>query len=356
LGLSAKILLLYTLAAVVSAVNSPYRTIVVGYCILLAGAVSLMIGLVYSAKSAKQLERIERIWFVTVGLLITKDTLMSLLSAEMRPAGDVARLGMNIAHANALSMLAALVFWLSFKRDRAGNRWIMWPLRTLLIYVIVAAISRVSITAFLAGGLLYFVFRKEDSPKRLLIGLCCVVVFLGSFILSVSLHPSNRVAGYLARGQEKSELYSFTGRNEIWQLALDKSAESPITGHGFGISRLVLDALPTNPYWEPSHCHNEVLEVFFSTGLLGVVPFAIMLILSLNWLRRSVRLSRVFSRNFTVHAICVVIMLLVSSMFETWIGGRLAPVQPIFFLYLLALDRQRDFVRNVAASRAGIEK
>jgi len=349
LGFAAKVLLIYVLATGISAINSPYPVIVFGYFILLLGASSLMIGLVYSAKNTKQLEKIERIWFLTVSVLLIKDSLISLLFPKMQPEAEIFRIGMGVTHANQLSILAGIVFWISFKQEKASNSRIIWLFRSFLIFLIIDAISRVSITAFLVGGAFYFSFKGRNYLSRLVIVVCCIVV-LSTFIMlshSFGFGWTNNIIDYLRRGQDKNVLSTFTGRTDIWQLVINESLESPIFGHGYGVSRLTMGPLPYDSY-QPAHCHNEVLEVFFTTGLLGLIPFLIMFVYSLNWLKRFSWLSRTFSKNFALHAICVVIMLLVSSGFEARIGVRLLPTQPIFFLYLLALDLEKDFSRSVS--------
>jgi hypothetical protein len=92
--------------------------------------------------------------------------------------------------------------------------------------------------------------------------------------------------------------------------------------------------------FQPLHCHNAVLEVFFSTGFLGLFPFMLILAYSLKWIWDYPRLRQVFSTDLAPHAVCSVVILLVSSLSEASLGVRLSPFQPLFFFYLLALDRR----------------
>jgi O-antigen ligase len=345
-GFGAKILLFYVLATGISAINSPYPATVIGYFILLLGASVLMIALVYHAKNIVQLEKIEKIWFFIVSAFILKDTVTSLIFQEMRPAGEVVRLGMGVTHANALSFLAGLIFWISFTCKRSKYPLVLWLWRVFLLYVIIAAVSRVSIAAFVIGGLCYILFRRKEYLNRWIVVFSCVGILVTVFALGLSFDQSwaSDIVGYLTRRQDKTSLSTFSARTDIWQNAANQSLESPIIGHGYGVSRLTMGPLPNHDF-QPMHCHNEVLEVFFTTGLLGLIPFLLMFVYSLNWLRRSSWLSRTFSTDFTLHAICVVVMLLVSSIFEARIGGKLFPTHLLFFFYLLTMDRAKHFER-----------
>lgn len=342
-GFGAKSLLLYALAAGLSAIRSPYPVIVIGYFIQLLGATVLMIGLVYRTENVRQLERIEKIWFITVAVLVLKDSITGLLFPEMAATkSGTFRLGMGVTHAVLLSLLATLVFWMSFEHKRSGNPVIMWLLRAFLIYVIIGAISRVSIVAFVVGGIFYFLFNTRDYFKRWIIvfdGIGIVVAF-SLLLLSFGLRPATDVVDYMRRGQSKEELASFTGRTYIWPHVLQKSFESPIVGHGYGVSRLTMGELPEADF-QPYHCHNEVLEVFFNTGLVGLIPFFAIFLYSLRWIRNSSRLQRTFSPNLSLHAVCVVVVLVTSSFFVSRVAGKLCPVQPLFFFYLLTLDREK---------------
>ena len=152
------------------------------------------------------------------------------------------------------------------------------------------------------------------------------------------------MANYMKRGQDTKQLASFTGRSYIWRHIAGKVSEAPIKGHGYGVSRLTMGKVP-GMNWEPPHCHNEALEVLFNTGILGFIPFIGMIIYNLKWVWHSSRLQYIFSRTLALHALCLVVMLLVSFMFEVRLSGKLTPIQPLYFFYLFALDRAGTFRR-----------
>jgi O-antigen ligase len=346
LGFGAKMLLLYAVAAGFSAVTSQYPATVVGYFILLLGACVLMTGLAYSARHLAELETIERVWFFTVVALIVKDTVTSLIRPEMAPAGEVIRIGMGVTHANEISSLATLVFWLSFSKKKTKHTILLWLLRAFLVYVIIGARSRVSIVAFLLGGLLYVLFASKDYLKRWVVVSAGVGALSTFFLLSFGFDQAwaKDIVSYARRGQEKAALTTLTGRTLIWQHVVSKSYDSPIAGHGYGVSRLTMGTIPQARF-QPYHCHNELLEVFFTTGLLGLVPFLLIVGYSLKWLKAFSRLRRVLSASFALHAVCSIAIVLAGSMFEARLAGKLSPVQPLFFFYLLTLDREKHFQR-----------
>jgi hypothetical protein len=105
------------------------------------------------------------VWFITIAFCVLNDALISFLRPDPEASGEILRLGMGISQANSLSLLAAIVFWLSFKQK--GRNTVVWLLRLLLLTIIIGAISRVSIFAFLSGGTVYFFLRARGCPMRL---------------------------------------------------------------------------------------------------------------------------------------------------------------------------------------------
>jgi O-antigen ligase len=344
-GFGFKVSLCYVLSTLISATTSPYRGTVIGYCILLTGAYLLMIGLVYAAENPAQLERLERLWWVTISILIAKDVATFILLPGLHPVSESggSRWGMGVTHANQISMYAGIAFWLSFRGQKAKKPGIVWLTRGFLFLVMIQAVSRVSLMAWLLAGFCYSFYANRNYIRRLVL-IPASIAILAFFMLNLSLEAgwSNRIANYATRGQDKEGLSSFTGRTRIWRHVVRKVPQSPLIGHGYGVSRLTMGPISG---WDfrPSHCHNEFLEVSFNTGMLGLASFLGMLVYSSRWLRRHTMLRHAFSRDTAIHAACVITMLLLASMFEDRIGSKLSPIQPLFFLYLLALDRADDF-------------
>ena len=342
-GWRGKSMMLYVSAAWISLVHTLYPTTVTGYAILLSGASALTLAMVYHARSVADLEKLQRLWGLTVGALVIKDTITALFFTTVPSSMTEGRLGMGVTHATELSLLAAILFWMSCATPKRRGHVIAWAWRIFLLFVIISAKSRVSVVSLVIGGFCHFFFGTRDFVKRWIIvsgaAFALVSVFLA---LSLGQDWAGGLTNYMKRGQDAEELTSVTGRTHIWKHIAGRVPESPLVGNGFGVSRLVMGKVP-GMNWEPPHCHNEFLEVLFGTGIVGLIPFVAMILLSLRWITDSGRLQQVLSPVLARHAVCLVSMLLVSLMFEVRLSGKITPIQPLFFFYLTILDRTSHF-------------
>jgi O-antigen ligase len=345
LGFGAKALLLYGLAAVLSGVACAHTKLVIGYSILLLGVSMLTIALVGTARNLQQLRIVETLWFVTVSILAIKDTIITREAASEAGA-DVGRLGMGSTHPCELSLLAVLLFWMSFGRGRGWVRIGLWVLRAFLIYVLVAAETRTSLAAFVIAGMVRFLLISRDPLRRIVLGTATagMLVSLVLFNLYSSQSWAGDMLGYVKRGQDAKELGSFTGRTAIWEHVAHKMWETPILGHGYAVTRFTMGE-PPNAGFQPMHCHNMMLEVFFSTGFAGLIPFTALILYNLRWVFLGPRLQRSFSRDLALNAACAVVAILITSLFESRLAVRLTLFEPLFFFYLTTLDREHYFHR-----------
>jgi hypothetical protein len=339
-GLGTILLALFCLATAFSSINSPYPLQVVGYSALLLGACMFTIGLVNSAKNIDDLERIEKIWFWIVGLCVIKDAVASLMFTESEVLGEAMRLGWGFIHPNRITPTAAIVFWLTFRHNKASIA--IWLLRIAMVVVIIGAVSRMGILAFLTGGFFYFLFKQRGYFMKYLFLLTCFsAIILFILILSFSGRLEKGVVGYVTRGQTRSELSTFTARTDIWRQAIRQLPDSPLTGNGYNHTTITLK--PITADFQAPHCHNEFLEALFSMGPLGFISLLLMYIYSLKWFISFSRLEGVFSSDIALHAVSMLTVLFVTALFEAWISIRLLPLHIIFFFYLLLLDREKQF-------------
>jgi len=338
-GISTKILLLFICSCGISAIFSKYPTVVLGYTILILGAGMLLIGMVYSSPNRIYLIKIEQIWFIITSLSVIKDALISMVLLNY--LGGENRLGMSSLHPNQLSFLAGIVFWLSFRNRGGKYALIYWSLRIFMLFIIIKAQSRASLLAFIVGGVCFLTLKYISDYRKTIIILCLIGVLFSSLGILYAFNNrwSDPVMNYLKRGQDIREILSFTGRTELWKDAMKEAIEKPVFGHGYGISRLF--EIELGDYQQQAaHLHNEFLEVFFGTGLFGLVLFLFMILRYTKWITSFQGLGKKYGRYYAIHAICLLMMLLVTSIFEPRLGGRLTAIQPLFYLYLITLDNK----------------
>jgi len=184
-----------------------------------------------------------------------------------RLGGDANMLGLQAAW--AIAMLLTL----------AAARRSTW--RTLLLPLAFAAITLFctqSRTAMLAAAAIVVAFwwRYANHTAKTVAG-CLGVALIAGWAAWVEFDLA-AVAGGAARSGEAEEIYTLTGRTEIWQFAAARCGESPLLGHGHGCSRYALASFHNSgyDYNDLHHAHNQLLNVTLSTGLVGLAIVAAM--------------------------------------------------------------------------------
>jgi len=356
-GFGGKAAVACVVAAASSALFSEYPQVVAGYWVVLAGAYLLTIGLVRQCKRQEDLDVIEYACFLTLSAILLKDTVIALAYPYPdAPEGELFRLGMGLTHANTMSVLASIAFWMSFGNDRPKTRLLLWPARFLFVAIIVLSRTRIAMIGLALAGIIRSALRQTRGEKTgaypLLVAIPCAfmtVVLLSVLAASWEIPAVAMVADAFNRGEDTQMVMSITGRTDIWAYALEKISDAPwsqfLFGHGFGMSRFVLnDGYRATEYFA-AHAHNGLLEIVLSMGLLGAIPFIVCVLYSLSWITRFASLQETFSMAFSLHAVAIVFIILLASVTEPFLGGKLGPVAMIFVFYYTALDQRECIAR-----------
>jgi O-antigen ligase len=354
-GTGARRLILYFLAVIASAVFSSYLNLVVGYWLLLAGTGLLCIGLVSSSPTETSLRSLERLILVTLSLMVVKDTILDVFFLEPREGEEMYRLGEAATNANSFGLIAVVAFCMSLgvpAKSRAG-RTALFALRGLFGAVILLSRSRVALIALVVGCLIRLLLSKRQSSQfrsYVLVAAmpCCIasVVMLGAMSWTMELPGVTALVDFVNRGEDSAEIMSVTGRTEIWSYAIERIFEgttSFLFGHGYGASKEVLNENNWRASFFAYHSHNTFLEVLLATGVVGMLPFLLLVSYSLKWLTRFRELCRSYSPAFTLRAVAVITAVLSSTMTESDLATKIGPVMVVYMFYILALDRRAVF-------------
>ena len=181
------------------------------------------------------------------------------LIAWVIPATADLRLGHEeFLHPNLIgfefAMAALLAGFLAQEKKSA-----MW-LAGGFVVTLIRTLSKGAIVGFAFAGL-YFLLRGSKLPPRArtYIGLVSTVILLGFWGL---------LETYLDLYTQGSNLETLTGRTYIWTQSLEIATEKPWFGHGFDSFRWLFP--PFNDF-QPWQAHNEVIQQFFTYGIVGVL-------------------------------------------------------------------------------------
>ena len=148
-----------------------------------------------------------------------------------------------------LVFLGLTLFW-------TGSR--TWMVTTLFVVVAVtwSLIGLRSRLAMSLGGLL-------------------AAVLLATFVVNViSAAEIDRRVATLSRSGDSSEIYTMTGRAELWEFCSEKIMDSPIFGFGYGCQRFVI---ADGHFWKTRHAHNILINLILGCGMIGGVLFLLVI-------------------------------------------------------------------------------
>lgn len=199
-------------------------------------------------------------------------------------------------------------------------------------------------SAYLAGGksgafgagLSLIVLLVIGWQSRIWLRLLFILIIL--CIALWALRPNLEV-GILAHLSyvEDRPLDTMYTRLDLWKGAIQTWLSSPLTmlfGHGFTSARII-GLTTASGAWNATHAHNSVITSLVELGLLGTVPF---LLLILGILLKVFRDFGKLAHSPVLPPFVALFVLLVSSMADTVFGGLLLPTFYLLVGLLISID------------------
>jgi len=184
---------------------------------------------------------------------------------ELADPADVGRLA-GLMHPNGTGSMAALLAALLLVALVSGwlRWWMVLPLLVFAAATIWQSGSKTSLVSALFAAML-IVMHRLPRPVTVLaggFGATAAVILLAA----IAADPDSLLRT-ISRTNDPEEIYSFTGRVELWKYTLHQTGASPVFGHGFACSRFVNEG---GPDWAAgSHAHNLLLNTMVETGVVG---------------------------------------------------------------------------------------
>lgn len=180
--------------------------------------------------------------------------------AWLLPGQSDLRLGDDeLLGANQIGYLCGFAFFFAqyLMQQKVARFWI---LALLLGVTLLRSLSKTTIIGFLLAEAFFLLREKSMSRKTKL--LIISIVILVAIAFSSLLFSYFSI--YLDAGNSPETL---TGRLTIWAVVLDQAIKQPWAGYGF---YSIWKVIPSFGEFEARSAHNELLQQFYSYGVVGV--------------------------------------------------------------------------------------
>lgn len=174
---------------------------------------------------------------------------------DLRPGND------DFFSPNAIALICAFGVFLAQFLGRSKRSWNVAAI--LLAITLLRTLSKTTIIAFTAGEAL-LLFRDSAITRRKLLAIAAgAAAVVAAFWRLIQAY----FEVYTTTGNQAETL---TGRVGVWDYVFERSLEQPWIGHGFHSFRNVI---PNFGPFEPWHAHNELLQLFYAYGAVGILLF-----------------------------------------------------------------------------------
>lgn len=182
----------------------------------------------------------------------------------------------TIGRAAALALLTSLMLCYHLPRRQAILLMVVSiGLSAACLYL---SGSRASSLALVLGAAVVLLQRRP-----LLATIFVAATVCGTLILYFMPELRLELAALISRSGRISEVTTFSGRAHIWSFVASKIADAPLIGYGFGSTRETIpEGFFTMWGWTTTSAHNLWLQVWVTTGLIGLM---LVVLGQLAWLR-----------------------------------------------------------------------
>ncbi len=249
---------------------------------------------------------------------------------EPLPEGKFAYRMSGLAHANTLGqytgltvVLGTIMYFTYQKRS---------PLRIGLIFIALAALvnslSRTSLVATVFA--LAIAYRQVFLKREYFTGYILAILVGAIAIMAISTQVDigakiKEKMTLVSKSGDADELTTATGRAEIWAYTVKLIKKRPLIGYGAATSKYYLADYS-------QYTHNMVLNVAFSTGIIG--GFA-MLMMILGRIRAMMTVSHPLADG-------ILVFIIINGLFENVVFSILCGMPTIVWIMSLSWPLLRD--------------
>ncbi len=162
---------------------------------------------------------------------------------------------------NAIGFICAFGIFIAQYISRSAKIWQV--ITAFLAISLMRSLSKTTIIAFVIGEAVLLIRDKSMSRKSKIALILLALLILWAFWGLIN----DYYEVYTHLGNQSETL---SGRLGIWAVVLDRAVQQPWIGHGFHSFRNVI---PPFGEFEAWHAHNELLQQFYTYGVVGIVLF-----------------------------------------------------------------------------------
>lgn len=204
---------------------------------------------------------------------------INIVSVILYPGGISALDVYFLGHDDTLLywIIPYILFSYMYQKHCKGKTAIMKVCVT--ITVLSFAITK-SISGIVSVILFAFVFVIVSKCKRAMIA-----TNIGILLLNVGLvvFRIQNMFSFVIEGVFRKSV-GLTGRDKIWDRVLYWIKQKPFMGYGYESNDILLSKfmLTDGSYFQFAHCHNYLLQIIYTMGILGLLCFFAMYFISWN--------------------------------------------------------------------------
>lgn len=214
----------------------------------------------------------------------------------------------GVIYGQAGAAVSLMCMWGVLNRQDKHYKYLLYILFFLGIISIAKSGARASILALIVTFIYYYYSQKGAIKSIIFYSLAIVMVYFFYSDISLFLEKNNISIFY--RLERAVNIGDFSNRDVNYEVAIQEILESPIYGNFY----LLKGGLVQGHY-----PHNYLLEAFMAMGLLGGVPFVILIIVSLT------KSYDIMKNNSSSSWIAMLyLQLLIMGMFSTSLYGSQA--------------------------------
>ena len=192
--------------------------------------------------------------------------------------GIVMRMCGIAGQANSLGHVLVVYLGVLFLLWYRGHvrAWLVLAPAALGMVTLIASDSRSSLFSLIVAIMAIVARQRLWLWATGLIAICAGMLAL----VSVPLHLLVGLGEEFSRSGDPSELFTLTGRTDIWQFAWSRIVEQPWLGFGYNSSKVLLPQFLGIGILI-DEAHNMLLQSLLSTGIVGTIPMVLLCVLLL---------------------------------------------------------------------------